>query len=179
MNVNRVDSTNFYSSKTHFLSDNAKSSVESLLIRMNAEVNRKQEEDYFKSTIITKLHYGDNITFEDERHLTKKLMQNEQMQGFSVLRLGKKTILDIDNKTGEIIDFIKPFYKPWFLVLKQAENILSAMRTNFYDETSITKDKLTINKLTPEGSKKIKQMVLKIEKERLEDVIEKLEEDSK
>ncbi len=181
MQVTQIQNTNFESKipKKRFISDNMRASVESLLIRMNGELNRIQDGDYFKSTITTKLHYNNKAVFEDERRLTKKVQQNEQMRGFSNLKIGKKIVLDIDNESGEIIDYVKPFYKPFFLVLKKAENVLQEMRTNFYNNDVMKKEQLTINDLTPEGKQKIKRMVLSYEKQQLEKIIKELEDTSK
>jgi len=177
MKTDKINSynTNFCSVKPRYITDNMKASVESLLIRMNADVSRVTDGDHFKTTMTTKLHYNDIASFEDERRLTTKLNQKEQIQGFSVLKIGKKTVLDIDNKSGEIIDFIKPFYKPWFFVIKQAERILSDMRTNFYDISIVRKESLTVNELTPDGKIKIKQLVKQVEKQRLENLLKNLE----
>jgi GTP-binding protein EngB required for normal cell division len=125
------------------------------------------------------LHYNNTATFEDERRLTKKLNHREQLKGFSVLTIGKKTVLDIDNQNGEIIDFKKPFYKPWFYIFRKAEKILGEMRANFYDNDCVQKERLTINELTQDGAKKMQRFVLQVEKQRLENVIKNLEEDSK
>lgn len=175
MQVSPISITNF-GSKQRFITSDMKSSVESLLIRMNGEASRIQEGDHFKSTIITKLHYMDEAVFEDERRLTKKLNQKEQMKGFSNLKLGKKTVLDIDNENGEIIGYKKPFYKPWFYVFWKAEKVLSEMRAKFYDTQYIQKDSLTISELTSEGYKKMEQFVLQTEKQRLENVVKRLDE---
>ena len=166
--------TNFYATKPRFITNDMKASIESLLIRMNADVSRVTDGDHFKTTMTTKLHYNDIASFEDERRLTKVLNHKEQMQGFSVLKIGKKTELDIDNKSGEIIDFIKPFYKPWFFVIKQAEQILSEMRAKFYDTSFVRKESLTVNELTPDGKIKIKQLVKQVEKQRLENLLKDL-----
>ena len=99
MQINKINSTNFESKtpKQRFITENMRSSIESLLIRMNGEVNRELEGDYFKSTFMTELHYDKKAVFEDERRLKKKVPHNEQMTGFSSLKIGKKIILDIDN----------------------------------------------------------------------------------
>ena len=170
--------TNFEARKPkhHFITDSMRSSIESLLNRMNSDAKRIQDGDHYKTTIITKLKLK-NMIFEDERHLTRKLDFKEQMQGFSALRLGKKTRLDIDNSTGEIIDYKKPFLKPWFFVYKLAEKALGNMRC-LYGLDEVKKEKLTINELTPEGQKKMKKFVLKTEEQRLKSLIKALSEDT-
>ena len=177
MQIQQVGNTNInYGSKKHLLTENMKASVESLLIRMNAETSRTINGDYFKSTITKKIHYANKASFEDERRLTKKVSHDKQIHGFSVLKIGKKISLDIDNATGEIVDFVKPFYKPWFVVFNQAKNILSDMRANFYNKELVKKERYSVNELTPEGRKKMKEIVLQTEKQRLENIINELEE---
>ena len=180
MKVHNISGNNFESRipKQRYVTQLMHSSIKSLLIRMNSEVTTVKVGDHFKSTITNKIKYNNN-SFEDERRLTKKYNQKEQMLGFSVLKLGKNTTLDIDNETGEIIGFKKPFFKPWFLILKKAENILYEMRTNFYDLNSIQKEQITINELTPEGAEKMKKFVLQVEKQRLQEIVKNLEEGSK
>lgn len=178
MYINPIQSINFYS-KQRFITNNMKSSIDSLLIRINGNIDRIQDGDHFKSSIITKLHLNNDAIFEDERRLTKKLNHKEQLKGFSVLTIGKKTVMDIDNQNGEIIDYKKPFYKPWFYVFWKAEKILKEMRANFYDNDLVQKERLTISELTPEGEKKMQKFVLKVEKQRLENVIKNMEKDSK
>ena len=166
--------------KKKFITKDMRSSIENILFKMNSNVKKVQEGDYFKTTINTKIDYKDGKAFfEDERCLKQKVPYNEQMQGFSVLRIGKKTILDIDNESGEIIDYTKPKLKPLFLVLRKAESVLLNIRTNFNLNEVVKKEYSTLNDLTPEGLKKIQRCVLKFEKEQLEIVTKKLEEISK
>ena len=181
MNVNSISNINFESKtpKQRFISKDMRSSLEAILLKMNDEVKTIQDGDYFKSTITTKLHFDKNVIFEDERRLTEKVPFDKQMQGFSNMRIGKKIILDIDNETGEIIDYQKPFYKPISFVLRKAKNILDSIRTNFNLPGAVEKERLTINKLTPDGYKKIKMFVLQTEKEQLEKIIKEFEKDSK
>lgn len=181
MYINKISNTNFESKtpKKRFIPKDMQTSLHSLLLKMNNEIKTVQEGDYYKSTIITKLHFNKGVVFEDERRLTEKVPFEQQMQGFSNLRIGKKIVLDIDNETGELIDYQKPFYKPLSLVLKKAGNMLASIRTNFNLSEAVKKERLTINTLTSEGHKKMKKFVLQTEKERLEKVVKELEEDSK
>ena len=179
MRVDKVTNTGF-EAKQRFITSDMKSSLESILLKMNSDVSRVQEGDYFKTTINTKINYQNGkAILEDERRLKEKVPFVEQMQGFSVLKIGKKTVLDIDNESGEIIDYKKPRFKPFFLVLRKAESVLAEIRTNFNLKEVVKKEYLTLNDLTPEGLKKVQRCVLKFEKERLENVVKKLEESSK
>ena len=178
MEVQKTNPVSFNSKtpKKRYITKNMRISLESLLLRMNHHTERVISGDYYKSTIITRLIHPDGAVFEDERRLTKKVEYKEQMQGFSSIKLSKKVSLDIDNETGEIIDYKKPFYKLWYNVYKKSEKVLSDMRALFgLDE--IKKETITINEPTPEGAKKIKLFVLQIEQKRLEDVTNKLKKE--
>lgn len=175
MQINKVSPISFESKtpKRRFITDNMRASITSLLIRMNRETTVEKTEDHFISTITRTLKHTDGPVFEDERQYKKQVSYKEQMKGFSVLKFGR-TRFDIDNESGEIIDYKKPFYKPWFLVLKKAEEVLNDFRANFNDNDVISRERMKLNDLTPEGARKIKKMVLEFEKKRLEEVTDKL-----
>ena len=182
MQINPVSGTNFESRtpKKHFITPDMRTSIESILLRMNSGVIRVEDGDYFKTTINTRLNFNNGkAVFEDERRFKEKVPFEQQMQGFSVLKLGKKVVLDIDNKSGEIIDYVKPIYKPFFMILRNAEKVLLDIRTNFNLPQVVKKEYLMINELTPEGNKKMKKFVLNVEKQRLKDIIKELDESSK
>ena len=182
MQVNKISNTTFESNtpKKRFITNSMRSSIENLLFRMNSDIKKVQDGDHYRTTINTKVNYhNDKASFEDERRLKTKVPYNEQMQGFSVLRIGKNTVLDIENETGEIIDYKKSRFKPFFLVLRKAESVLLNIRTNFNLTEVVKKEYLTLNDLTPEGLKNVRRLVLKCEKERLEKVINNFEETSK
>jgi len=182
MQVNKISYTSFESKtpKKRFITPGMKSSIEAILLKMNSSIKKVEDGDYYKTTINTRLHYNNGkYVFEDERRLKEKVPFEKQMQGYSNLKIGKKIILDINNESGEIIDYIKPSYTPFFLVLKQAEKILLNIRTNFNLSEVIKKEFLTINELTPDGKIKMKKFVLQFEKQRLEKVIKDLENISK
>lgn len=183
MKTNKINSLSFESKtpKQRYITDSMRASIESLLLRMNGETKVEERGDYFISTITNKLKNAEGPVFEDERKLKKSVPYNEQMQGFSVLKFGN-TRFDIDNKTGEIIDYKKPFYKTWYFVLKKAEEVLQDFRVFFNDTEIIQKEHIQLNDLTPDGAKRIKKMVLKFEKKRLEEItnnLKELENDSK
>lgn len=182
MQINSISNLNFDSKvkKARYLSPYMRSSIEAILFKMNSATQKTTNGDHLLTKINTKVHLNHNeATFEDERRLKEILPFDKQMQGFSNLRIGKKTVIDIDNQTGEIIDYVKPVYQPFYFMLKKAERILATIRTNFNLPEVVQKEFLTINDLTPEGQKKIQKFVLKYEKQRLECIIKKLDEISK
>ena len=161
MKTDKIQSINFqsYTIKKRLITPNMKSGIESLLIRMNPSTISEESGDYYVSTLTTKLKNTKGYVFEDYRGLNKKLPNNEQMRGFSRLKIGKIR-LDIDNLNGEIVDFKKPFYKPWFLVLKKAEKVIDEFRNNYYSHF-ITKETKKIQEPISEGISTIRQFILK------------------
>ena len=178
MKTEKISSISFESKvpKQRFITDNMRASITSLLLRMNAETTVETKGDHFVSTITNRLKSTDGHVFEDERRYKKRVPYKEQMKGFSVLKFGK-TRFDIDNESGEIIDYKKPFYKPWFVVLKKAEEVLNNFRGHFYDHDTITRNRMELQELTPDGEKQVKRMVLEYEKRRLKEVTAKLEKE--
>ena len=176
MRTDKISSLTFESKmrKPRYITENMRASIESLLLRMNFATTVEEKGDHFISTITNKLKSIDGHVFEDERMYKKPLPYKEQMKGFSVLKFGR-TMLNIDNESGEIIYHKKPFYKPWFIVLRKAEEVLNDLRAYFNQPDVVQRECIQIQDLTPEGAKKMKKFVLQVEKQRLEEVTDKLE----
>ena len=134
MKIDNINQTNFYG-KTRYITENMKASVESLLIRMNHQYYKTQQGNHIVHTLTNKINMK-NAAFTDKRELKEVLPHNKQMQGLSILDFGE-THLEIDNETGEIIKTLKPFYKPWFIVVRKAEQILQEFRNNFFDSSVV------------------------------------------
>ena len=133
MKIQQIQQTSFEANKPNrYITKKMRSSLGCLLTEMNSDIKTETKDDYFLYTVITKLQHKKGYILEDERHLSKQLPDDKQMVGFSNLRFGKIR-LDIENNTGEIIDYKKPFYKPWFLVLKKAEKVLNLFRENYFE----------------------------------------------
>ena len=163
-----------FSSKQKMMSLKMTENVQSLLHKMNAEVKKITDGDNCDTLIIKKIYLKNGISFEDERHFKNVHPFSEQMKGFSKLEMGK-TFMEFDNESGEIADYRKPFLKPWYFFIKQAEKYLENMNKNFNNKDVVRKETLKLHGLTPEGEKKIHKMVMEFEKQRLEQVIKELE----
>ena len=172
MIVQNIQPTNF-DSRSQYITPKMSKNIHEILTLMNLDKKRILKGDYYKVSVIKKLKHLDT-SFEDHGRTTKNIPPEKIMGGFSTLTIGETT-LEIDNHTGEIYDSNKPFYKPWFYVLKQAEKALDTFLTNFYNPKIVEKEIIPINEPTPECSKKIQKLVLETEKQRLEEVVQKLE----
>lgn len=169
MRVQTITTTNF-ESKPRPMTQNMRDCIQSILYRMNLDTVRKTKGDYIETSMVTKL-IDENSVFTDERRFKEIHPFREQMKGYSSLKIGKSW-LDFDNEAFEIMDYKKPFYKPWFMFAKEVEKQLDKFRT---DLSNIKTEILSIRDLTPEGNKKMKKFVLEFEKKRLEAVIKDLE----
>lgn len=176
MKIQNIQPNNF-EAKDKFITPKMSNNIRKILTLMNQDKTRVLEGDYFKVSVIKKLIHN-NTSFEDQCYKTNNIPQESIMNGLSTLKIGKIS-LEIDNKTGKIFEAKKPFYKPWFYVLKQAENVLDTLFRNFYNPKTVKKEIIRINEPTPETNRRIKQMVLKAEKQHLESVVKKLEEELK
>ena len=174
MKVQTVQSTNFESGPKS-MSVKMQSSIETLLHKMNCELKRSQHGDHYETVLIKKLRQGDGIFFEDSRRFKEVVPLASQMKGFASLQMGNSW-MDFDNETREIVDYKKPFFMPWAFFMKKAEKILQKFNKFFNDSSVVQKEKLAVRDLTPEGIKKMRQFVLKVEKQRLENIIKEYEQ---
>ena len=168
MQVKSIDN-NFQSSflGNKFLNEKSISHVKSILHRMNADTIYTSTEKTFSSKIISKVGLNDkSVSVVDERFLLRPVDYNRQMQGRSLLSIGKID-LEIDNTNGEIIKNSKPFFIPWFMVLKPLEKALKTIRMNFNNASVVTKTTLEIGGFTQKGVLELNKASEKVSYNRL------------
>ena len=105
----------FESRKQRFINSESHKQLGQILNKMDDETVYNCNDYSFKSTRTKRLslvnHTG-NVELIDSRTKIGKIPTENQMQGETLLTIGK-TELVIDNKTGEIIDYHKPFFTCW------------------------------------------------------------------
>ena len=89
------------------------------------------------------------------RDSVNKVNQKKQLVRESLVDIGK-TQLVIDNKSGEIIDYRKSFFKPWSKVLKTLEQALEIIKCNYNNPEIVQKQRLSLSGFTPKGVRKLK-----------------------
>ena len=67
-----------------------------------------------------------------------------------------KTSLII-NKNGQILDYKKPFFMPWWNIMKNAKKYLTMLHENFYNNDIVEKQRLTIMEFSETKLKKLKK----------------------
>ena len=175
MKIQQVQPNLSFTAKPRMMSGKMQGSVQNLLLRMNYELSRTQHGDHYETVLIKKLRHGQDVSFEDWRRLRTVVPLACQMSGFSSLRMGNSW-MEFDNETREIVDYKKPFFMPWAFFIKKAENVLQKFNKFFNHSDYVYKERLAVRDLTPEGIEKMRNYVLKAEKQRLERVIKEFEE---
>lgn len=62
-----------------------------------------------------------------------------------------KTELVIDNKTGQIIDYYKPFLTRWGKIMKKIDKYLGIFKENFNNPDIVKKKRISIQGFTQAG----------------------------
>ena len=84
------------------------------------------------------------------------------MQKESLITIGK-TQLVIDNSTGEIIDYKKPFFKTWSSIMKQLDHFLTVFRVNYNYSGRVEKKRLTMPGCTEKGWEKMCRLTRQVQ----------------
>lgn len=153
MKLRRLDNSyqnNFQGKK--FLSKTSLLNLKTILHNMNSETVYEGRERTFSSTLVTRVGLKKQpVSISDQRLLMRPVNnKSNQMRGNALLSIGRIKLV-IDNSTGEIVKSEKPFYKPWFVVLKSLETALNTISSNFDNADIVTKSRLTISGFTQKG----------------------------
>ena len=78
------------------------------------------------------------------------------MVGKSMLEMNKTTLV-IDNSTGEITDWKKPFLTSWHKIMRKVDQNINFFYDNFYNSSLVKKNRVTLQGFTKKGSELIEQ----------------------
>jgi len=147
MKVQKIQPQSF-EAKQRFLNESQKFNLKMLLGRMTSESTAEIGEYRFTSNMLQCVKIGKKSQFFDERFLAQP---SYKMVGRSTLKMGR-TSLTFDNKTGEIIDYKKPFYSLWSRVIKKAEEVMQLANDNFNNKKVVEKRFISIEGFTSKGA---------------------------
>ena len=139
------------------------SNMKKVITRMNQESKYANNEYSFDADVLKKISIGNKAELIDGRCLLKNVDDNEQMQKETLFNLGK-TQLVIDNKTGKIIDYHKPFFKPWKKILKDLDKYLNIFANNFDNNDIVRQHRRSFSGFTKAGYEKIESIRAKLNK---------------
>lgn len=126
---------------------------------------------YRLNDIANKMRNATQIIDKSEKtfvtsHLVNVGLKNSQVnfiyphisppKGVTVELIIGKTSLIVDDQ-GKIVEYNKPFYKPWFSVMKSAKKYLTILHENFYNKDVIEKHRLSFIGFTEEGFNKLNE----------------------
>ncbi len=146
--------------KKRSLNPNQMDTVRTLLTQMNQETEVKRNEYTFNSTVTKSLQYKDKATFIDGRMIFEKVPAEKQMTKETLFTIGK-TQLVIDNKTGQIIDYYKPFLTRWSKIISNIDKYLKIFKENFNNPNIVKKKKITMEGFTQAGYEIMQKMLKK------------------
>ena len=133
-----------------------------LLEKMDIETVFKGNEYAYESTKTRQITLRDSKKREiaelidTRQNLTKIYPGGDQMFGNTCLTIGKVQLV-IENKTGKIIDFYKPFLKTWNGIMRKIGETLLDFNNNFYTNV-VQKHRYTTKGLYPKGKEFAKKL---------------------
>lgn len=167
MKVQQIQPNTSFEAKRRFLNKNQMADVKTLLTKMNSEASYSQTDNiFFSSTIAKKLCIGKDVEFIDDRGFKKTVDKDKQMVKQTLFTIGK-TELVIDNETGEILDYSKPFFKTWKSIMNQISHYLKMFKENYENPDVVKVVDFSINGMTEYGFSLYKKALAEVEKEYL------------
>lgn len=150
MQIKAIQSESF-EAKQRFLPQDTHKQVKKLLNSMNSETVCQKSEWSFSSNVLSGLKIDSKDSrFYDGRCLVDKA--KDYFIGESDLEMGRVK-LTINNATGEITKYKKPFFKSWKSIYKQASEVINCACENFGKKEVVEKRFIGIIGITQKGAK--------------------------
>ena len=143
--------------KRRFLTPKMQNDLKTVLTKMNELTEYKSTGNTFSTKIVKILEAGKNSKLMDDRMFARKVPAEKQMEHTTILSLGKTKLL-VYNKTGRIIRFKKPFFKPWKRVMKQTENFLRILAENFDNSQIVRQKTIQLSGFTQKGAELLQKL---------------------
>ena len=161
MQIHKVQNQSF-EAKQRFLPQDTHKQVKKLLNSMNSETVCQKTEWSFSSNVLSGLKIDSKDSrFYDGRCLVDKA--KDYFIGESDLEMGKVK-LSINNATGEITKYKKPFFKSWKSIYEQASEVVSYACRNFGEKEAVEKVFIGFSGFTEKGASVIENAKKTVEK---------------
>lgn len=152
MQIKAIQNQSF-EAKQRFLPQNTHQQVRKLLNSMNSETVCQRSEWSFSSNVLSGLKINSKDSrFYDGRGLVDRA--SDFFIGESDLEMGKVK-LTINNATGEITKYKKPFFRSWKSIYRQAGEVINCACENFGKKEVVEKRFIGIIGVTEKGAKVI------------------------
>ena len=157
MQIHKVQ-PNTFEAKQRFVSQEIRADMKYLLERMNEGTTYSDNGNWFKTTIFKEISdKKGNIRFQDGRIYIGNKINKKDLKGDILLTIGK-TELVIDNQSGEIKDFYKPFFTTWNYIMKKINKSVEFFKENFDNEDLVKHKKLSMQGFTEKGHKEYEKL---------------------
>lgn len=160
---------NFEAKKRRFIDLESQEQLTQILRKMDNETEYKENEYSFAHTKTTRLELinhdkGEKIAeLVDARQNLKKLPEGKDMFGTTSLTIGKVQ-LAIDNKSGEILAWNKPFLSTWRGIMKKINYVLIMINASYHQAGHVRKHQFGLEGLTKKGAEALEKIKVKIGK---------------
>lgn len=157
MQIQKIQSgTSFQANNTRYIDKESHEQLVQILRKMDKETVYKSNEYTFESTRTTRVELFNHDTNKkyaelvDTRRNLDKIPEGKDLFKQSLLTIGKINLV-IDNKTGKITDFCKPFFTSWNKVFKQVRNTLVMINATYHNSWNVKKHQFSISGFTKKG----------------------------
>jgi len=157
MQVQRIQSNKF-EAKQRFVSQELKNDMKYLIDKMNEETTYNNNGNCFKTTIFKEIcDRKEKASFQDGRMYLGFKFDKKDLKGDILFTMGK-TELVIDNQSGEIKDYYKPFFTSWSSIMKKMSKYVNFFKENFDNENLVKHRKLSVPGFTKKGWENFEKM---------------------
>lgn len=161
MQIQKIQSSSF-NGKQRFITHAMQDNINILMDKMNEGTEYHSDGLNFVTTIFKEISTKDKkVRFQDGRIYFGDKLKRKSLKKEALLTIGK-TELVIDNKTGEIIDYYKPFFTTWKSIMKKIEKYLNFFRENFDNSEVVEQRKLTVSGFTKKGFERFEKLKAKL-----------------
>ena len=153
----------FQANKTRYIGEDSHEQLIQILRKMDKETVYKSNEYTFESTRTTRVELynhdkGEKIArLVDTRRDLDRIPEGKDLYKETLLTIGK-TQLVIDNKSGNIIDYYKPFLTSWKKVFKQLEKVLVMINASYNMNGHVRKHQFNLKGFTEKGAEIIRKI---------------------
>ena len=166
MKVQPIQTNLNFEAKKRFIDLESQEQLTQILRKMDKETEYKENEFTFSHSKTTRLELFNHdknqklAELVDARRNMKKLPEGKDIFGTTSLTIGKVQ-LAIDNKSGEILAWWKPFFSTWNGVMKKINDVLITINAAYHKPELVKKHKFGLEGFTKKGAEIIEKMKVK------------------
>lgn len=163
--IQSIQSNPNFEAKRRFIDIESQEQLTQILRKMDKDTFCKDNGATFESTKTTRIELLDHnhnkkAELVDMRGNFKKLEEGRDMFKESLLTIGK-TQVSIDNRTGEIKFWKKPFFSFWSSIMKNIKDTLIEINAMYHHPDYVQKHRLSIEGFTRNGYEKLQKILKK------------------